>query len=329
MKCGSLVLATDQGLGVMALDFFRNGIVTHPILVQHGSRVNHYEWYPPTTHRHENNTTRSYILNSGIDTIIFFETPFDWVLIPFCKLHGIRTAIMPMHECMPKSWPFQPDVVLNPSALEQMLYPHGTFIPVPVSRPWKLRTKAEVFVHNAGNGGLLGRNGTAELIEAIALVKSDAKFIIRSQSPLIPVLEREIALLSANHDIDYRVGSIEWDHLYSEGDVFVFPEKFNGLSLPLQEAYASGMAVMCGARFPMTEWLPHKIMIPTDRYNRRSINPAFQEFDEAVILPSDIALHIDEWYGKDISHLSHRGKVWAEQTSWDVLKPRYLEALSK
>ena len=45
-KVGSIVLATAQGLGYMAKDFFDNGIFHEVYIRPHNSRDNHYEWYP-------------------------------------------------------------------------------------------------------------------------------------------------------------------------------------------------------------------------------------------------------------------------------------------
>src|SRR5438093_13775566 len=95
------------------------------------------------------------------------------------------------------------------------------------------RGNADVFVHNGGI--TLGDvNGTEDLLKAIPLVRSDVKFIIRSQK-----------LLTINDPrVDLRVRSVPnyWD-LYNEGDVFVCPQRFRATSLPIQEAMAAGMPV--------------------------------------------------------------------------------------
>lgn len=188
-------------------------------------------------------------------------------------------------------------------------------VPTPENVKWRLRTKAEVFICNAGNGGLGGRNGTKELLEAMKWVKSPIKLIVRSQ-----------VKIDAYNDprIEYRIGT--FDDIWSEGDVFVFPEKFNGLSLPLQEACASGMLVMCGDRFPMNTWLPKEPLIPVKSYKKERIAV---EFDSAVIDPRDIAKTIDEWYNKDITEYSLKGREYNINNSWKTLKERYIEVMSQ
>jgi hypothetical protein len=122
--------------------------------------------------------------------------------------------------------------------------------------------------------------------------------------------------------VEYRIGT--QDNIWEEGDVFVFPEKFNGLSLPLQEAFASGMAVIAGDRFPINTWLPKDLLIPVKEYKRESIAVPF---DSAVIHPKDIAEMIDKVYNTDITEYSLLGKQFNEQNQWKILKEKYKELM--
>jgi len=304
---GAVVLATEQGLGYMAKDFYDNRVIQKVFIHPHGSRQNHPEWYKPEDR----------LQNLGqlleCDSIVFFENPFYWKLIPMAREKGVKTVLFPMYECTPYPLFYEPDLILTPSALDKQYYPNSVQIIVPVDIPWKLRTKARVFVHNGGNGGLGGRNGTKEVLEAMQYVKSPIKLIVRSQ----------IALgTSKDPRVDIRVGTVEKDELWSIGDVFLFPEKFNGLSLPIQEAYASGMGIMCASRFPMTDWLPHDLMIPVESYRKERIAV---EFDSAVIHPKAIAQKIDQWYNKDITKFSRLGRNFGKQNSWKKLAPQLIK----
>lgn len=320
MRIGSAVFATSQGLGILAKSFFDHGVITDVAVIRHGRHAEHDEWYPGAPRigslRHPEEL---YALCDRCDVMLFFETPFCWDLLPYCRSKGIKTAMMPMYECMPRHLPYQPDLFLCPSLLDQQYYPHGVHIPVPVEVPWRHRTRAEIFLHHAGHGGLKGRNGTAELIEAWGHVRSPARLILRCQEG--------VALRLEDRRVDHIRGTVPYDQLWTEGDVFVFAEKFNGLSLPLQESRAAGMLVMCGARFPMTEWLPHEPLIPVAGYRKNRIGPPYNSFDEAMFDPRAIAETIDEWYGRNIEDYSLAGKAWAESMSWDALKPRYMETL--
>lgn len=323
MKVGTFAYATEQGLGYLARDFIRHNVVTDVLVVRHGRRPDLKEWYPEADWFSES-AAREFV--KQMDVMLFFETPFDWSIIPYCRKHGVKTFLMPMYECTPERLPYVPDYYLCPSQLDLNYFPDNSeFIPVPVDTaefPWRERTIARTFVHNAGHGGLRGRNGTQELLKAIPLVKSDdVQFVIRHQDKLPPYV----------HDSRLRAeqGSIAREHLYIEGDVFLFPEKFNGLSLPIQEAYASGMLQMVTRRFPMTTWLPVAPMIPMSGTRTNRIGPPYLPFEEAILSPKVIAETIDTWAGKPVSTYSQMGKVWAEEHSWEALAPRYREVLSK
>lgn len=307
---GAIALATEQGLGFLAKAFYDHGVIKKVLIKPHTSRVNHPNWFPNgRILSHENYDW----FFDGLDSILYFEEPFEWNLLPKARDRGIKNIFMPMYECTRYPFPYEPDLILAPSALDYKYYSDKNCVQVtvPVDVKWRQREKALVFVHNAGNGGLAGRNGTKELLEAMQYVKSPIKLIVRSQIPIKPVDDPRI---------EYRIGTFE--NIWEEGDVFVFPEKFNGLSLPLQEAYASGMLVMCGDRFPMNTWLPTEPLIPVKGYKKERVSV---EFDSAIIDPKDIAQTIDNWYGKDITKFSLKGKVWGKKNHWRNLKKEYQE----
>ncbi len=129
-------------------------------------------------------------------------------------------------------------------------------------------------------------------------------------------------------NVEFRRGIFPADTLWTEGDVFVFPEKFNGLSLPLQEARAAGMLVVSTDRFPINTWLPKEPLIQVSDTRMTRLGGHLTEFDEAIVDPRDIAAKIDEWYGRDISEYSEQGRMWAARNSWEILKPKYMEILA-
>jgi len=301
---GSIVLATEQGLGYLAKAFYDNGIIDKIAIHPHSTRKSHTEWYPDAV-------SVSELLEC--DTILFFETPFDLDFMKEAKAKGIKIVFMPMYECSNPRIVEMADVIINPSDLDQEYYPDGIRLNVPVDVKWRKRSVAKVFVHNAGNGGLGGRNGTTELLKAMKHVKSPIKLIVRSQMPIKQIDDPRI---------EYRIG--QFDDIWAEGDVFVFPEKFNGLSLPAQEAYASGMVVMSGDRFPMNTWLPKEHLIPVKGTTKERLAVLI---DVAEFSPVDIAKSIDNIYGKSIIITSEQGREWAEQNSWEVLAPKYKELL--
>ncbi len=343
MRVGSLVYVTEQGLGYLAKDFYDNGIVTDVVIVRHRSRPEFPEWYPEGTPFPDSiwsadgmHVVREFC--KDMDAMLFFETPFDWGAITHCREMGTPTFLMPMYECTPVTLPALPDYLLCPSDLDHWEFTKDPPIPaerilkvqVPIDKGAvvaKSRPYAKTFVHNAGHGGLKGRNGTREFLQSLRHVKSRADFIIRSQES-IPDFWEVIGDKGNWNSVRYDVGTCDRGSLYAEGDVFVFPEKFNGLSLPLQEACASGMLVMTTDRFPNNEYLPTEPLIPTMGYVRNRISPRFRQFDEAIVKPEDIAAKIDEWYGRNILDYSDNGLHWGQLNSWENLKQGYLDILS-
>ena len=379
-KIGSIIFATDSGLGILARDFYRHGVVTDVMVVRHGRHENHTEWYPGAPVladlRRPSEVRDMEAFCGSMDAMLFFETPFRWELLDQCRRAGVPTALMTMYECSHERPRAVPDAYLCPSLLDLKyftrpnLFPPGIrpfaptysgkdvmaggyasahpfdpkliketvkvrqvasyFTPVPVEAPWRLRTRAEVFVHNAGHGGLKGRNGTAELMAALPLIKSDAELIIRSQESLFIRWQDKERLTASlkNGQLRFVAETVPYETLWKDGDVLVFPEAFNGLSLPLQEARAAGLGVMCGDRFPMNTWLPRDMLLPVAGYRRERVGPPYHEYDRACFDPRAIAAKIDEVYGMDLTAYSEAGREWAETMSWDALGPRYKELLA-
>jgi hypothetical protein len=312
-RVGAFVFATEQGIGYMAKEFYDNGLLDEVVIHRHSTRENHLEWYP-------NHKTDIVEFFKSIDILLIFETPFVWKNIPLARDYGVKTVLIPMYECTQFPFPYEPDEIWCPSALDYQHYKEKgkeniKLVQIPVEAKWKLREKAFTFVHNAGNGGLGGRNGTSELLQAMEFVKSPIKLIVRSQAHEYKSKDERITFVNK---------SVSKEELWEEGDVFVFPEKFNGLSLPLQEAYASGMLVMATNRFPNTEYLPNGPLIRVDhfRQDRYAV-----KFESACINPKDVASQIDSWYAKDIKDYSLKGKEYNEKNSWKAQKEVYEKLL--
>ena len=337
MRVGTVGYSTSQGIGHLTKSFYDAGVITDIMIYQHphGEQraPSHMEWYPAGTHKI---TTRAIYGETverfldPIDVMLFIETPFDWAFANRCHERGIKTVIIPMHEWFPPSPLHKFDLFLNPSLLDQEYFPQGTHIPIPVEDPitWTLRNTAKRFLHNAGHIGSRNHKGTLELLRAMEFVTSPIELTIRCQDP--HGLSRLVR--DSNTESDRRitfVGSeIERDQLFSSDfDVYIAPEKYNGLSLPLQEAFASGMCVMTTNRFPHNQWLPEEPLIPVSGTRRISVGSGYNMIDESIVDPHDIAATIDKWYGASLTNLSLKGEFYKRCNSWTNLKPRYIEAL--
>lgn len=115
-KVGSIVLATDQGLGYLARGFYDNGIIDKVFIKQHSSRINHPEWYKDDV------VSSIDALIEQCDTLLFFEEVFDWKIIVRARERGIKTILMVDYECSRYPLPYFPDEVWCPSALDLDVY---------------------------------------------------------------------------------------------------------------------------------------------------------------------------------------------------------------
>lgn len=355
MRVGTVCYAHNRGLGYLAKAFYDHGLVTDVFVIRHPNIPHREDWYPgkPRTPIGRPDVAALKAFCAEQDVMFFWETPFVWELVEHCCDVGVKTVLSPMYECFPKAHHHPFDLYVCPSLLDMEYFAEGgtfaggtrpdwfgtqgvyhdgcfggqaLFLPIPVEQPWKLRTEARHFVHNGGYLGMRGREGTTLLIDALKYVKSDLKLTIRVQEN---VKEPWLSRAKSNPRVTYVAETVPYEELYATADVAVAPQKFNGCSLPLQEAFASGLCVCSTDRFPMNTWLPRGPLIPVAGYQRAAIGGAYLEFDEAQLDPRAIAATLDRLYGTCIESYSLEGRRWAEANSWAVLGPQYREALER
>lgn len=322
--------ADNSGLGTLSRMFFDNLSIHKVLIVKNGA----YQFFPerfpnfPITDRSIESDKLDWLLND-IDILLTFETSYEPKVFQRAKKKNIKTFLMPMYECTSDLRVLGvPDVLLCPSRLDLQFYQKYraitklVYLPVPVDTEKIVKRNiksAKIFLHNAGHGGLASRNGTNELLAAIPMIKSDVKVVINSQRNI-----------NFNHPkAEIRVGNIlnYWD-MWKYGDVFVFPHKFDGLSLPVQEALAAGMPVLSTAIFPFTSWLPTEWFFePSDVIQVRVSGTVVEHIDYAVVDPATIAQKIDDFVNQDIHIESRKAFKLANEISWSKLKSKYLNIL--
>lgn len=341
MKIGTVCYSCCQGLGYLAKSFYDAKVVTDVMVFKHphGDRPSHMEWYPPGTIEL---TKRPFVGESierwldDLDAVLFFETPFCWKFADRCRERGVKTVLMTMYEWSLINPPHKFDKYLCPSLLDLDYFPEGEFIPVPAPQStwlqgtWLQRTVAKRFLHNSGHIGSRNHKGTLELLLAMQYVKSPIDLTIRSQFGV--GLNRLIASVPGIREdkrVTFVTNEVPYESLFGGFDVLVAPEKYNGLSLPLQEAYAAGMLVITTDRYPINTWLPAFPLIPVGSTRQVQVAPGHQMIEESIVSPIAIAAMIDEWYGQDITSYSQAGREYALANSFEILKPRYLKAIEE
>lgn len=336
-KIGAVGYCTRQGLGYLMKDFYDHGITSEVLIYTHpDGREMVRGWYPESTKvvqgrdfaRRCRADVKEFL--AKIDICLFFETPFDWNILPLCKHHAVKTVLVPMYEWSLINQPYPFDKVICPSLLDQRYFPGAPFLPIPVDpKFWKLRTKALRFLHNGGGIGAREHKGTRQLIEAIPYVQSPISLTVRAQNGA--ALERILAANPAarsDRRVTWEFGERPYESLWDDHDVLIAPEKFNGLSLPLQEAYAAGMLVMTTDRFPMNTWLPKGPLIPVTSTQTVQVMGGHNRIEESIVDPVEIARCIDRWYGADIAEFSQVGKDFGERYNWKNLKPFWAQEIA-
>jgi len=334
-RVGMLCYGTEQGLSYLAKSFYDAGVIDEVLLINYtakGTRPMHPEWYPNAISigsvRPMTGEGLDQVLDS-LDIMLFFETPFDWDFPARCSSYGVKTVCMPMHEWYPQGKADVFDLMLCPSKLDQDYFPGSPLFQPPVDpKTWQLRTEACRFVHNAGNIGHRFHKGTLEVLKAVKHIKSDLTLTIRVQdTEYFKQLIRQTPEVEKDPRVTIERGSIPYEDLYHTHDVAVVPEKFNGLSLPLQEARAAGLLVMTTDRYPANTWLPKDPLIPVASVHKARVSGGCLEFEESVVDPKMVALMMDTWYEENLRDYSLSGLEWARANSWEVKKPLLLEML--
>lgn len=313
---------TNSGLGNIAWGFSEHMEFSKILLVDYKPIAIFPERFPNRRITKSVNQEDMDWLLDGIDTLLFFETPYHQDLPELAHEKGIKNIFMPMDEWLDTSSPWLKyvDLFLCPSrpTYERV---SGNKIMVDSEVPvdcgkfdGKIRKRAKVFLHNSGHGGFNNRNSTPELMEAIPFVKSDVKFIINAQYPLGNVNDPRVEIHVANYK-NY------WD-MYGEGDVYILPGKYGVAYLGIGEAAACGMAIMFSDIPPFNEYLPREILIPPKRINSRVFTGS-DKSNVAYFDPKTIAKKIDEVAAMDITKYSKVSLALAHKWSWENWKDKY------
>lgn len=331
VKIGIVARCDWGGLGIMTLDFFRNFYVSKVLTITASYKADYqrYEGYEGTEQiicmRGAPTLEEIDMFLEGLDLIVAFETPYNWNIFKRAREKGIKSILIPMYEWTEEVLPEMPDLLLCPSQLDYDVLPEPKkLINTPINRlliPFKERTEAKTFVFQNGHGGFLGRNSINEFIQAIPFIKNkDIKIIVRSQVKFEPIEDSRVI---------YQMEEKDYADLWTEGDIYVHLHKFDGLSLPLNEAMAAGMPVIGIDLSPQNTFLPKELLIKPEGISRVKV---YREIDFASISPVKIAEMIDyvaSLPSEKIKELSQASNAQAEKWSWKNLKPEFVKTFNE
>ncbi len=121
--------------------------------------------------------------------------------------------------------------------------------------------EAPIFVVSAGWQAKYSgdRRGSLLALKAFQKVEGDCNLVVYSQVGFDECLPEWQQLLKSDNRIELKVGSFD-PFPYTEGDVYLYPSRLDGIGLTLPEAVASGLASISTNSGPMNEFV-------VDNYN--------------------------------------------------------------
>lgn len=335
MKLGLIVRANNRGLGIQSWEFYRHLKPYKTLVVvlscDDENTISRFSEGNVTIARGQVRDN-DFTFFQDCDVVLSFETFYNTRAVENAKQFNPcpRFILQPNYEQQNNAE--IADGLIVPTVWNFQNWNYGkVYLPVPVDRerlPFKMRTSARVFVHNAGTQLGDDRNGTLTLLRAMPHVKSPIKLIVHIQK-FNEMMYNEVVKLAADDariELDTSTFENYWE-LWQRGDVFVYPRAYGGLSLPLNEAMSAGMPVLMPKMNPQNEFLPQELLIPIKELRMIKM---FKPVQACTVEPKALAEKIDALYAmSDIFHLSRRMDEVARHWDWEKLLPKYKKVLEQ
>ncbi|WP_280365923.1 glycosyltransferase [Nocardia wallacei] len=339
MRLGLIARAENTGLGIQTWEFHRHMQPAKTLVVQPDrGRVQFPERFPRATfiqgfpHRRH---LEEFV--DGLDVVFTAETPYNYDLFTVAHAAGVATVLQYNFEFLDylqrRDLP-RPDVLAAPSvwhyndADADGLFPRKVFLPVPIALdrfpPRHRLTAATRFLHIVGRPAIHDRNGTGDLLTALAHVRSHITLTIRSQDPEYVSKLLRTKRLPSNVRVELgREVENYWD-AYLGHDVLVMPRRFGGLCLPAQESLGAGMPVIMPDISPNETMCAREWLVPvrrTGEFRARSM------IDLYTVDHRALAAKIDQ-FATDLAFFrtsQDAARALADDLSWQRRRPDYVE----
>jgi len=342
MRLGIIGYANNTGIGNMLLELARQFEISAYLVIPNVDKGTYPELVKGLTKEmivadkwQPSNEEVDWLLDR-CDTVLTVETDYRSSLFERAKRAKVKTVMFPMYEWWDKKYEAA-DLAISISDKCQEYISHTNKIRLEwgldLSKfQYKERGHSDgnlVFVHNAGFGGLNWRKGTIEATEAFMKVKdTELRLLLRAQFP-IEQLPNYKDIVS---DKRIEIQNIQFpssSELYQDGDVLLYPSRYDGHSLVTEEASACGMIVFTTDAAPMNEiCFDNRFLIKVKEKQILNIhsNKVDMNFVDTDVLADKI-----RWINKmpkgSIRLASRINREAIENNySWDVLRESYLEA---
>jgi len=261
---------------------------------------------------------RAWLLD-GCDVLYSAETWYADEIPYEAKERGVRTVLHVMPELHTGRIA---DELWTPTTWRREFLPTARLVPVPIALDrfeFRPRSPARHFVH-VWAPAMMDRNGTSPTLAALELVRTPMRCTIigaqqrlHLENPASPVTMKSEPCGYPDNYFDI------WPE---DADVLILPRRYAGLSMPVQEAAARGMAAIMPMIDPQSGW-PGVAGFGT-RGRPQRVQMAGGIVDVFDPDPSLLAGAIEAFASEDYAReMSLRARGWAEGLSWDVWAPRY------
>lgn len=342
LRIGLVARADVTGLGIQTRDFHRHMKPDHVMIVDlshlsarpmnpswypNADSVVKYVPYPETPVLKTPDRETKYAIDKmvdQVDLIFTCETVYDYYLIHAARKKGVKVVLQYNFELLDhvqdRTLP-QPDLFMAPSMwrFNDVAFPQKVFVPVPVDRdifaPMKWDSPVvKNWIHPGGNPVMEDRNGTLVAMETFHHTKSDAQLTIttpqRNLRPSHPKVKVKRGL------------ALEPQDNYRGHDGFLFPRKFGGLCLPLNEAMSLGLPCLMTGISPQGDFLPYEALV-----SARVNHVVFTKTNIQVHEPDavEIASVVDRLAEDQelVASLRERTAALGEKISWTNMIPLY------
>jgi len=144
----------------------------------------------------------------------------------------------------------------------------------------------------------------------------DVRFLFHSMQPLPEIDDPRVT-------IDLSIKDKPEDN-WKLGDVFIYPRRYAGMSLPMNEALSCGFPVLMPDVAPQNKVLPRHWLYKVEEVQPHKLR---RLVEIATISPVELAAKIDEWAMKDITQESRLADQIASETSWGRMLPAFRELI--
>jgi len=338
MRVGLIARAEDRGLGNLTWEFHRHVQPERTLVVDMGTLARgfqpHLDRYPDATVAAFDGATlpeqlvREWL--DGLDVIYSAETFYDWHLLTWAAEAGVATVLHVMPEFyrhVAEDLP-HPTATWAPTPWRWDTLPADTrLVPVPVATDRFQRTLGYDgplrVLHVAGHRAAGDRNGTLQLAQALRRVTQPMRVRMLTQDPRLPAMR---VARSVQLEVEPGGRGHYWD-LYDDADVLALPRRYGGLSLPVQEALAAGLAVVMPDVDP-NAWWP-TIRVPAT--SRGALNTPGGPVPLYAANPTRLARTLDVLAAEPdvLPAAREAAAAWVAEHSWEALLPVYLDQLAE